>query len=570
MEDRPRASWQRTASWLLVLLPFALYAVTLPRFGELQRNDYWGDFRQLLDGAELTHEPARWFQARSNEHRILAPLLLWTANIHLTDGDNRALSLVSLALLAATFAVLWRALPGSVRSSAGGPVGFGLPIAALLATPVAAHCWVMGFSGNQWYLANASAAAAIAVFARLRPDSSWRALLPALAFSLPGAFAHSTHLALWPALLLVCLVVPSPRGAAAFCAAATAAFLGLFLWHYAVPRNHPVPGQETASLGSFFASYLSLRASSAPAVARWWGLAGLILFALGVFLVLRRRRASRAVFAPWLALAVYALLNAAGTSVARAGFGESMALTSRYASLPALFWLGSLAILGLCAWEAPPRWRARSLGALALVTAMFLFATTRSGLELLRQHLKAVERQPLGGLAVLWRVDDDEALRTLCFSPNLPQLSRDFWRRIHHKPFDREAEWRLGEAWTGPPPPDEGVARGRWRRAQTRVPGFLSVSGNIRPGQGEVRRVVFLDREGRMRGGAVLVPPTEAPPPSLLRASPLAPSWFGYLAEECAKGVRPYAEVEERGEVRLEAIATADQPKAAIGDLCSG
>ncbi len=567
MEKSSRARWQGSLLWLVVLLPFALYAVTLPRFGELQRNDYWGDFRQLLDGDRLTHEPLRWLQARSNEHRIMLPLLLWTANLQLTHGDNRALSLVSLALLLATFAVLWRALPESVRGSPAALVGFGLPLAGLLATPVAAHCWVMGFSGNQWYLANFSAAAAIACFARLRRGSPWWALLPALALTLPGAFAHSTHLALWPALFVVALLVPVPRGTVALCAAASVAFAGLFLWQYAVPRNHPVPGQETASLGRFFASYLSLRASAAPAFARWWGAAGLGLFALALVLVLRRQRAQRAVFAPWLALAVYALLNAAGTSLARAGFGESMALTSRYASLPALFWLGTLGTLGLVAWEAPADRRRRGLLLLSLVTAAFLGATYRSGRELLLQHLKAVERQPLGGLAVLWKVPDEDALRTICFSPNLPQISRAFFSRAGQKPYDREAEWNLGRLWDGSPAA-AGPPAGRWRRAQTRIPGFVAVSGNARPASGGVRRIVFLDREGRLRGGGVMIPPTEAAAPPLLHSRPSGPTWFGYLDAACAKGVRPYAEIEEHGERRLEPLSIAEQPKAVLASAC--
>jgi hypothetical protein len=568
MDTASRARWQRALLWLVVLLPFALYAVTLPRFGELQRNDYWGDFRPVLDGDRLTHDPLRWLQARSNEHRIMLPLLLWTANIHWTNGDNRALSLLSLGLLLATFAVLWRALPEGVRGSRPALLGFGLPLAALVATPVAAHCWVMGFSGNQWYLANLSAAMAIACFARRGAHSSWRALLPALALTLPGAFAHSTHLALWPALLLVALVVPAPRGAVAFCAAAAAAVAALFLWQYAVPRNHPVPGQETASLARFFASYLSLRASAVPALARWWGAAGLALFALGLALVLRRQKTARAVFTPWLAVAVYALLNAAGTSLARAGFGESMALTSRYASLPALFWLGTLGTLALLAWEAPAPGRRRDLLLVSLAAAVFLAATYRSGLELLRQHLKSVERQPLGGLAVLWKVPDEDALRTICFSPNLPQLSRPFFVRAANKPYDREAEWRLGQPWQGPPPAEGRSAAGRWRRAQARIPGFLAVSGNVRPERGSVRRIVFLDRDGLLRGGGVMVPPAEVKAPPLLHARRQGPSWYGYLDAACAKGVRPYAEIEERGSLRLEPLSIADQPKAALARSC--
>ncbi len=110
-----RAAW--VLVWIAIATPFLIYALNIPRFGELQRNDYWGDFRQLLDGDELTHSPLRWLRARSNEHRIALPLLLWTANIELTRGDNRVLSTLSLFLLMATFACLWTLVPSGVRGS---------------------------------------------------------------------------------------------------------------------------------------------------------------------------------------------------------------------------------------------------------------------------------------------------------------------------------------------------------------------------------------------------------------------------------------------------------------------
>jgi hypothetical protein len=113
----------------------------------------------------LTHALARGALER---HRI-APLPRLTANIRLHRGDNRALSLWSFLLLLLTFACLWTLLPADVRGSPVSALGFGWPLAALLATPVAAHCWVLGFSGNQWYAANLSAVAAIACFAVADP-----------------------------------------------------------------------------------------------------------------------------------------------------------------------------------------------------------------------------------------------------------------------------------------------------------------------------------------------------------------------------------------------------------------
>lgn len=75
-------------SWLAVLAPFLLFAVLLPRFGELQRNDYWGDFQQVVQGDRLKPAPLAWLGAKSNEHRITLPLLVWAANVQ-RSGDLR-------------------------------------------------------------------------------------------------------------------------------------------------------------------------------------------------------------------------------------------------------------------------------------------------------------------------------------------------------------------------------------------------------------------------------------------------------------------------------------------------
>ena len=54
-----------------------------------------------------------------------------------------------------------------VRRAPGPGALFATLLSALVFTPVAAHNWVLGFSGNQWFLANLSAIGAIALLQRL-------------------------------------------------------------------------------------------------------------------------------------------------------------------------------------------------------------------------------------------------------------------------------------------------------------------------------------------------------------------------------------------------------------------
>ncbi len=428
----------------------------------------------------------------------------------------------------------------------------------------------MGFSGNQWYFANLSAAAGIACFARLRPEGSLRPLLFAALATLPGAFAHSTHLALWPALLLGALLMPVPRWTTIVCGALATAFVGLFLWGYAVPQAHPTPGGEPGSLLGFLAAYMSLRASADHAVAQLWGAVGLLLFVLAVIVVLRRPRARRAVLVPLLLVACYALGNGIGTSVARVGFGVNMAFASRYASLPSLFWLGTLGTLAVAAYESPDRRRrAWALGAAGIVMALFLVATNRSGLPVFRQHLKGAERQPLGALAMRWNVWDVEALRHISFSPDQTRQSTGFFAARRHRPYDRTAEWPLGSRWSGAAPDEAAEPAGRWRTAKPVAPGFFAVTGRTRTPARPGDRIVFLDHEGIMRGGAVFVPRPEAPRPPLLRRRPVGLEWEGYLESRCRRGLRAYLETAAGANRTLVPLNTAEIAKSSVAARCA-
>ncbi len=531
----------------------------------MQRNDYWGDFGQVLDHDTLTLEPSRWLNARSNEHRITLPLLIYTANIYLTHGDNRALSLLSLAFLLLTFACLWRLLPGRIRGSPRLSIAFGLPLAALVATPLAAHCWVFGFAGVQSFLANLSACAALLLFARAPAGAPWFALLPAFLATLPGALSHSTHLAIWPALLLAALLAPAPRGAAVFSAGSAAFFLALFAWGFRGGLKHPASAASLGAQFDFVAVFVGFQAPRNVSGARIWGGFGILLFLLALWIATRRPRASRSALAPWLALATYGGLQAVAASLARAGLGPAEALASRYAPLPALFWIGTLTALAIAALEAPDGGRRRlGLFTVGSATLLLLALSTPSGCDLLRQHLARTERQPLPALAVRWGIADDRLLRSsITPVPAQVQSSRAFFVRVRQIPFDRPTGWRLGEIPVSPKMRGVRVA-GRWKSIAAAPGGFLAVAGTVDTPSASHHRILFLDRKGRLQGAALFVPGRgDGLPPLLYPRGPVA-TWSGYLRVGRAVSAVPYLEVEDVGGSRLVPLALPDAERRAF------
>jgi hypothetical protein len=131
------------------------------------------------------------------------------------------------------------------------------------------------------------------------------------------------------------------------------------------------------------------------------------------------------------------------------------------------------------------------------------------------------------------------------------------------------AEWPLGQRWSGAPPDENAEPSGRWRTAKPVAPGFFAVSGNIlspsRPGE----RIVFLDNEGTMRGGGVLVPRAEAPRPPLLGRRPAGTHWEGYLEDRCRRGLRAYLETGDSPNRKLVPLRTADTAKNSVAARCA-
>lgn len=558
---RPRLAG--ALSWLVIAAPFLLFALALPHVGALQRNDYWGDFRGVLEpDGTLSTNPMHWIAARSNEHFIGLQLVVWYLNAIFTHGDNRGLAVVSFVYLLAAFAILYRQLPESVRSHPLSRSLHAFPIAALLATPAAAHNWVMGFSGNQWYLVNLFA---IAALARLtRPVRRLRDLWSiALLLALAGV-SHGTFLAIGPALLVGSLLLPVPgRCRLALLAVVTSVSL-LYAAGYHRPPNHPPTQRNPLVLAAGVLEYIGSAGTESVGRARALGGVGLLLWAGGGISLLHRRRTGRSLPATiWWLLALFALSCAFGTSVGRSGSGPSFAATiSRYASLPVLFWLGSGMTLLLTARAEPGARRASRVPVLVAV-AMFggiLVPNYLLGIRRLDRHLVDIDRNSVVELAMRWNLWDHELESRIIHM--LSAESRRFFERLRHKPFDIAIEGPRGTRRTERVR-DADVAhlRGAWSDSTRIDDRWARVSGWVLPASVLERRVLFLDHDGIVRGAAVFVPETTAgihrrfgellscrPRPSM--------KWIGYVPIEFLEQVQPV--LESAGEPDLYALRTGN------------
>lgn len=543
MSSRRRRFALEALSWLAIAAPFLPFLLGLPHFGTLQRNDYWGDFHDILEpDGSLTRHPLRWLTARSNEHPIGALLPIWLLNARLTGGDNRALALLSFALLVLGFGLLYRRLPPEVRQRPGLRAAHAVPLAVLVATPEAAHNWVMGFSGNQWFLANTLAIAAFVLLTRFTPDRLRDLAAPAGVLLL-ASFVHSTHLGIALALVVGTLLQPASRrvriGAVALLLVALLAYASNFRHR----TDQAPPNRSPSRITTFVCEYVGGAVSPDLPVARVWGAAAILLF---VAALVRLRRVTlqderRAVLL-WLLVALFGLVAAFGTAIGRGNYREGIAAdTSRYATLQNLVWLGagmSWALLLRFAPPARPRLRAAWL-VLGVAGAALVGSNYRIGWDRLEKHLAKVRWQPVASIAMRWQIDDPQIVETV--SPRLPWPELPLFRRLHHIPFDR---WPEGEPGTRRTDAIDSTvdpaASGQWLALQ-RLPGAHDrVVGSFARAVPRDSLVLFLDAGQILRGAAAATPPRVGVASTLLGQADGALEWTGYLDRRFATTARPY------------------------------
>ena len=528
-----RPPWVR--AWLaalLLILPSTFYLSELGRFPRLPHNDYYPTLGLFVTGEELDVSLSGLLVARSNEHRVTLPVLVYLANLKLFHGDNRTLSIFALVLMGLICVALFMLLPDDARASPLSHAPWLLLVAIFAFTPVATHCVVMGFSGSMWLLSSCFGVASIWLL-------SVRRVPLAVLSALLGSFTYSTSASLWPALLLGAVLMGIDWRRCLMVAAGAAVAAWLFLSFYTTPSYHPEPVtlDQGGTLLGYLAVYLGGLFSADVGRAAAMGAVGLALAVVAAVWSMIRRGLPGA--APWLMLQLFAFGNALGTAVGRGGYGSEQALQSRYATVSTLFWCGLVMSLVL------PLWRHRRLRVLvwllvpALAAPMYL-----RGASVLATYLGEADRQPIAELAVVHGVHDDEALeRSISPAPQQVWAVRGFLAAAGHVPFDRSRA-RVGELLSEP-------------RVGGAVVGVLGgLDGQVSLGAGcrysgwafhrsvPVSEVLIVDEAGSIVADVLIGRPRAGLAESLGPAAERA-GWVAY-------GPRPCAAVSARVLVRLE------------------
>ncbi|NES94924.1 MAG: hypothetical protein F6K32_06760 [Desertifilum sp. SIO1I2] len=414
---------QTSVTWLiavvtLLLIPVIYVLYLISQAGEIPNFDYWWIVSRFYSTEGFSSDLRDWF-FRNNEHIVLIPSLVYALNIVLTQGSNLGLCLFAFSFAAIQAILLVALLPQQVQQSVSLLVLVLFCVLVFNFTPAAAHNWMRGFSGTIWMGANLFVIAAIFCITRaverlsVKPDRqySYHAVsLPlgwvvgSFIFALFGTLNYSTALAVWPILCAIALLFRFPRLLSGLYLGVSTLVLLLYFLTYETPPHHP----ELARLSFgemlvYIPIYLGAIFTYQLQFAAFLGIVGLVASAIFAYywFCLPRSHAFKIAWLPWLAIQTYTFGTALMAAVSRSGFGLGQARSSRYASLPALFWLGLLVILiAFLVQQFSGRLQGRSLLPLYIALGFLIWGMYGVGDENYQEISRRASLQPLVALSL--------------------------------------------------------------------------------------------------------------------------------------------------------------------------
>ncbi len=422
---------------VLVLVPLFLHLAFLPSLGPLQNDDYYGVIHRLSDGHQLVSDLGTWLQVRITYHRVTVPALIWALNLEFFHGNNYPMAVLALGFLIGVFLILERHLPE--RPGDRSPEGWlaAAAISVLVFAPHAVYNLALSFGGIHYYLSDLLAMLSIAVVVHC---TGWRlGPWPLVFLGLAASFTFSSHLALWPALMIGALVLGRRVRDFAVIALAAAVAGAVFLWgtHLLSRSSGSWPGLEL--ILRYVGVFLGSPFTKDPEIARTLGWIGLGLSAVLQPWVYFRLPALRPATAFWLMVQLYGLGNGLLAAMARAPkYGETQAVAARYQLFVALFWAATLVTATLLIRHILARRRPLAIAAGLLAATAITVSVYARGSRAMSFFAHRGDRQEVTALGFLWSAwDQDLVAKTACHQPARLIGMIELLRSLGHVPFDR-------------------------------------------------------------------------------------------------------------------------------------
>ena len=323
---------------IVVLIPASLVIYFAYHAGALPDNDYWTSISDVLSiEGGFSSNVSDWV-VRNNEHYVFLPKLVYAANIFLTGGSNVGLSFFAWFMALLQVFLLYRLIPVKKDQS---PFLFTLllfVVAVFIFSPRQAHNWILGMSGVAWISANFFSISALVLLQQYANTEKKIDLTKTIALSLCAIATYSTSLALFPTLIVAVFLLKLKLQDKILVAVFSLVILAVYFATYSTPSYHPPIERSFIALATYFVAFIGALYTVQLNYALIVGFFGLMSSVFFIFYLYKKKTGWSAIL-PWILIQLYVCGNAAMAGLARSGFGVEQAFSSRYGSLPALFWL---------------------------------------------------------------------------------------------------------------------------------------------------------------------------------------------------------------------------------------
>jgi hypothetical protein len=333
----------------VVVIVILCYGVNVPY------AEQW-DFVAFFVAQELGG--LRWADiwAPHNEHRMVVPKLLMLGLAPLTGWNVRAEMLMSAALAFLSLLVLLALARPALREA--GPwtgVWARFTLSVLVFSLAQVGNWLWGWQ-VQWFLAVLAAILAIAMATwSLERRNPWPHVVIAALAALVCQYSLASGTVIWALCALMLAFHARRARLLGFWLALAFGSTALYAVGYERPQGLPSLGvaiAEPVALLRYAGFYLAGPFGRSAGI----GAAVAAAFAVLAWIVCRRHWRRPELFAPWIALAGFAVANALLTGIGRLGMGAQQAQTTRYVTISLLL-AAALVPLGVLVFSAAPEGR---------------------------------------------------------------------------------------------------------------------------------------------------------------------------------------------------------------------
>ncbi len=396
---------------IAILLPAFYVIFMISKAGELLNFDYWWMIKNIYSIDGFSTNIFNWM-FRANEHFVLIPAIIYALNIVVTKGSNIGLCLATFFLASIQGILLIALVPNTLKKYRPTLLLLILFISIFNFTPAAAHNWMRGYSGVHWVIANLFVIASIFCVNKLLefPENKW--LVGSIILGILGCISYSTALGIWPILCAVAILYKLPKRFTISYFIFSILVIGIYFLTYTTPSHHPSLSKlNLIDIVAYIPVYLGAIFTHNILVASAIGWVGLLL--AGIFLIYWLFLSYPQDCLPWLSIITYTFGTALMAAVSRSGFGAEQAITSRYATLPSLFWLSLIILIfSWCQQQQPnPRKRWYFVTPLVAVLTILIILMYQVGTETYREIAHRATYQPLVALSVQLGIYDTTLIK---------------------------------------------------------------------------------------------------------------------------------------------------------------